>query len=167
MPYIKPDKRPFYDDLIKKIVSKLEPLPPAQIEVTDLDRNEWVAEFTMNFLTEPEDQQDGQFNYFLTKLFIELHWLTEGTSYFCYRRTEKIMFPVIRSILEVYNQPNPSYFKYNRAMGMLFCCMKEFKRRYSNKAVLPLLFLEMIVKSLYEEIGDYENKKIQENGDVR
>jgi hypothetical protein len=40
----------------------------------------------------------------------------------------------------------PKYFNYNRAMGLLECIKQEFYRR---------------------QIGNYEDKKIKENGDVQ
>jgi len=163
MPYIKQEKRNFYDMMIMSIVAKFE---PAIVEITEQDKNQWIADFQLHILAEPEDQQDGQFNYFLTKLLKSLHWLSEGTSYFAYKTSEPKILMVIVKMLEIYRQPTPSYFRYNRAMGMLLCCMKEMKRRYSTRAVLPMLFLEQVIKILYEEIGAYEVKKIEENGDV-
>jgi hypothetical protein len=50
---------------------------------------------------------------------------------------------------------------------MLYCCQLEFKRRYGNsRAALPIMFLQMVIKKLYEEIGEYEDTKISQNGDV-
>lgn len=170
MPYIKQEKRPFYDKMIKAIVTKLE--DPSPMNIISLDMPEvpiWIQDFRGHWLCEAEDQQDGQFNYFLTRLMKELHWLTEGTSYYCYRKYEWVIFFIVRELLKsysVFSGSPPSYFKYNRAMGMLACCHKEFRRRYTTKAILATLFLEKCAISLYEEIGEYENKKIVENGDV-
>lgn len=163
MPYVKQDKRTFYDILIMSIVNKFEPVTTP---ITEQDKLQWKTAFSAHILAEPEDQQDGQFNYFLTKLIKSLHWLTDGTSYFAYKNTEVDMFPIIMGFLEVYRQPTPCYFRYNRSIGMLGCCLREFKRRYSTKAVLAMLFIERLMKTLYEEIGAYEVKKIEENGDV-
>lgn len=53
-----------------------------------------------------------------------------------------INYAVTRIIKSLYL---PSYFNYNRAVGVLECIKQEFYRR---------------------EISEYENKKIKENGDV-
>jgi hypothetical protein len=169
MPYIKQEKRPFYDDLIKAIVTKFD--DPATIVSPELPEVPiWIQNFRVHWLCETEDQQDGQFNYFLNKLIKEIHWLTDGTSYYCYKKMEPAIFFIISELLKsysVFSGGPSSYFKYNRAMGMLICCSKEIKRRCgSSKAVLATIFIEKCMNNLYIEIGDYEKKKIEENGDV-
>lgn len=164
MPYIKSEYRPFYDDLIKEIVAKFE-----QPIIEDIGPNEiqfWTTKFTSYILTQSIEQQDGHFNYFLTRLMKQLNWLTDGSSYYSYRISSMKLFPLIIEMLKLYEQPTPSYFRYNRSMGMLTCCMKEFKRRYNTKAILPILFIELLMKNLYEKIGEYEVKKLEMNGDV-
>jgi len=68
--------------------------------------------------------------------------------------------------LTIYVEPKPSYYTYNRAIGMLNCCLLEFRRRYGNNSALVSMFLQLIIKKLYKEIGAYEDTKISANGDV-
>jgi len=56
----------------------------------------------------------------------------------------------------------PNYQKYNDMTGCLHCCYNEIERRLQ----ISLDFLLEIIKMYDNEITWYEDKKIQENGDV-
>jgi len=56
----------------------------------------------------------------------------------------------------------PNYQRYNDMTGALVRCAKEIRRRLH----LELPFLWQILESYDEEIDKYEDKKIEENGDV-
>lgn len=56
----------------------------------------------------------------------------------------------------------PNYQKYNDMTGALLRCYKEVERRLDTDAH----FLITLMKSYDDEIAKYEDKKIDENGDV-
>jgi hypothetical protein len=161
MPYILQIERKPYDDLISKIIAGIE-------TATDMDIGALANEFKIIIIFNKPEAFDGEFNYFLTKLMIKLNWI-DGMTYYSYLETSKKISKLVCECLTIYSTPKPSYFNYNRVIGMLTCCQLEFKRRYGNsKAALPIMFLQMIIKELYEEIGVYEDTKIANplNGDV-
>jgi hypothetical protein len=169
MPYIKKESRPPYDALINEIVGKIENATDEQIGI-------WINTFKTHIIYRPlpafcprNEAIDGEFNYFITKLLISLNWVGDALIYYpyfeTYKQTSNKIEKLIRECLTIYSLPQ-SYFNYNRAIGMLTCCKLEFKRRYGNKAILATTFLQMMIKNLYEEIGIYENTKIEINGDV-
>ena len=74
--------------------------------------------------------------------------------------------PIDKSMIETYVKnflgDKPNYQKYNDMTGCLVCCGKEIGRRLGF--ILPMLL--DILDSYDEEINDYEEEKIIENGDV-
>jgi hypothetical protein len=56
----------------------------------------------------------------------------------------------------------PNYQRYNDMTGALIRCHKELKRRF-HKNVQEL---KQVMQSYDDEIAKYEDKKIEENGDV-
>lgn len=87
MPYIKPEDREKWEEIINKVVEKLKDIPIENLE--------------------------GELNYLITSILVKTY--------------------------------PPKYFNYNRSIGLLECIKQEFYRRV---------------------VGDYEDKKIKENGDV-
>lgn len=69
---------------------------------------------------------------------------------------------VIRKFVEQFLGKRPNYQKYNDMTGCLYRCRKEIKRRLNEDAKL----LKEILDSYNVEIDNYEDLKIQENGDV-
>jgi hypothetical protein len=162
MPYITKEQRPPFDELIGEILVWVNgPL------CTDDAIAILAIKFKEEIVYHKPEIQDGEFNYFLTKLMIKLNWI-DGMTYYSYLETSKKINKLVCECLTIYSTPKPSYYNYNRAIGMLYCCQLEFKRRYGNsRAALPIMFLQMIIKKLYEcEIGLYEDLKISLNGDV-
>ncbi len=159
MPYILKELRPPYDSLIDEIVNVIGKIDDYQLAI-------WANRFKDEIVPHKPELQDGEFNYFLTKLFIKLKWM-EGMTYYTYMETAPKVKKMIMECLTIYSAL-PSYYNYNRAIGMLNCCQLEFKRRYGNsKAALPIMFLQMIIKKYYDdEIAIYEDTKITLNGDV-
>lgn len=163
MPYIKKESRPYYDDIISEIVKNIE-------NACDADLSMWASKFKSGVLGlsnngKLEENVDGEFNYFLTKLFKSLGWLN-GMTYYSYEKSADKIKKLVLECMTVYTDVVKSYFNYNRAMGMLTCCQEELKRRYKNDASLGRIFLEIIKKKYYEEISVYEDTKILANGDV-
>jgi len=105
---------------------------------------------------------DGHFNYFLTKLFKESGCM--GQIIFFEAWVEPVKDFLIKLLKEVYP---PKYFNYNRGVGMLTCCVKEFRRRYGDDALAVEDLLGYVIDSFYlDVVGPYEDKKIAENSDV-
>src|SRR5208283_1715073 len=159
MPYILKDLRPPYDVLIKEIIKGIG-------QADDIQLGIWANDFKNEIVPHKPELQDGEFNYFLTKLFISLNWI-DGMTYYSYMETAPKIKKIIMECLTIYTTPEPSYYRYNRAIGMLNCCLLEFRRRYGNeRSALPTMFIQMIIKKFYEEIGIYEDLKITLNGNV-
>lgn len=146
MPYIIPAARPPYDALIadltlngctypiqKKLIGYLQSVPPAA--------------------------QDGQFNYFITKILVLYDGFHKPIALGEFRRF------LIAVMKEVYVPE--CYENYDRACGMLWCCMAEYQRRNPRSFFLVQQFMISTLEEFYTStIGKYEDKKIAENGDV-
>lgn len=156
MPYILKELRPYYNELIYKIAFEIK-------DATDLDIGVYASSFKSHIISSKPESIDGEFNYFLTKLFIKLNWVGDSLTYYNYMHCSKKIDKLVQECLTIYT---PSYFNYNRAIGMLNCCQLEFRRRYDNKSIMATTFLQLIIKKLYDEIGIYEDKKLILNGDV-
>lgn len=148
MPYIKKEDRPFYDEMIARMLQD------------DNGFSENDAKALAQYIL-PKDimDHDGHMNYFLTKLFTMLNGLHAKIS------VGTLKCFIITVLCELYQ---PKYFNYNRAMGMLTCVKKEYERRHgSRKAFLVKSFIDGVMETFYTQvIGPYEDKKIAENGDV-
>ena len=74
-----------------------------------------------------------------------------------------------RKTVEIYVKnflgENPNYQRYNDMTGALARCCVEIERRFENKEEEINQIVE-ICMSYDEEIAQYEDKKIKENGDV-
>lgn len=70
----------------------------------------------------------------------------------------------IKKFIKQYLGNKPNYQKYNDVTGVCIRCYREIKRRIGIN-FKPLLLT--ILNSYDEEIANYEDKKIQENGDVK
>ena len=158
VPYILKELRPFHDELITKIVLGIENAPDDQLAI-------WANEFKAHMMYSKPEVFDGEFNYFLTKLFKKLNWIGDVMTYYSYMQTSKKVEKLLMEMLYLYCSPE-SYFNYNRAIGMLTCCQLELKRRYGTKGVMGTTFLQIMVKKFYEEVAAYEDRKIALNGDV-
>lgn len=158
MPYIKQELRPYYNTLIKTIIDHTDIGTTSDIEV-----GVWANAFKSHIMYSKPESIDGEFNYFLTKLFIELRWVGDSLTYYSYMQSQKYIEKLVQECLTIYE---PSYYNYNRAIGMLNCCLLELRRRYGNKSIMATTFIQKVIKKYYEEIGEYEDTKITLNGDV-
>lgn len=160
MPYIKSEDRPFYDALTNTITTKL------MLEQFNFDVE--LQTLMTHILARTEDKQDGDFNYFITRLMKLLGFTDVNVTQFYHVRYASIVTAMLFDfIVKIYSQPKESYYRFNRAIGMLVACRKEMERRNGNKAKHAFDILDHLVKHLYDEVvAPYEDKKILENGDV-
>jgi len=70
----------------------------------------------------------------------------------------------IKEFVDIYLGEKPNYQKYNDITGALYRCAKEIERRL-NLADSTLILMD-VLNSYDKEINKYEDKKIEENGDV-
>jgi len=68
----------------------------------------------------------------------------------------------IQGFVSQFMGETPNYQKYNDLTGVLIRCYKEVKRRLH----IDVPYLLEMLGNLDKEIADYEDKKIEENGDV-
>lgn len=170
MPYIKQDFRPFYNEEIEKLImdGKADRSLDTSVKISDA-KLKWVKdEIVKNVLRKDLKSQDGDLNYFITKLMKRLRWCIPRVSFFgsvgspVYTQLKGLIIDILE---DVYSPPN--YFNYNRAIGMLACCRQEFHRRYKQTSTVPMMFLEDVEDTFYNTVvGLYEDEKIIENGDV-
>ncbi|GAG14250.1 unnamed protein product [marine sediment metagenome] len=69
---------------------------------------------------------------------------------------------IIKVYVDQFLGSTPNYQRYNDMTGCLIRCQKEIQRRLGQQA--KILF--RIMESYDFEISEYEDKKIEENGDV-
>lgn len=161
MPYIKPDRRPFYDELASSFALQLQ---------DPLEENYSLVEkiFVYHMTHIATEFQDGDLNYFFTKLLkvlnIDTMYLFESKKI----RKDLVEF-MVKTLLKIYTYPKEQYFNYNRMLGMVLACELEFRRRFKQEGINVILtwsiFIE-VIERLYETVSEYEDKKILENGDV-
>lgn len=147
MPYIPKNNRLPYDELITRIFLR------EGFATTNADE-------LIGLLNKIEQTAiDGHFNYFLTKCFLILNGLHSTIDLTDFRSF------ILKVLREVYQ---PKYFNYNRAIGMLDCVILEWERRHGKRqGFLVRTFLESIQGIFYsEDVGPYEEKACQRNGDV-
>jgi len=70
---------------------------------------------------------------------------------------------MIKWLIDRFLGKSPNYQKYNDMTGALIRCAKEIERRLD---IQIMEFLIPILNNYDDEIAKYEDKKIQENGDV-
>ena len=110
-----------------------------------------VHELCNSLLKEPINEQDGILNYLLT----------EGLRH---NASTNIMDEII---FVFYASEPRSYFKFERALGLLSAIQKEFKRRGWTLTDTQKFFVEHEADYLYDsEISLYEKLKIDTNGDL-
>jgi hypothetical protein len=68
----------------------------------------------------------------------------------------------IKYFVDIFLGKNPNYQRYNDMTGCLIRCRKEVQRRFGLEAK----GLKKVMESYDQEIADYEEEKIIENGDV-
>jgi hypothetical protein len=162
MPYIKAEKRSFYDDKINILIAYLQ-----NDNITQQQMKELSDSIISYLIIGPETDQDGELNYFITKTLKKLNWISDSTMYYSFHKYKnKLQEFLYNLLIQFYETPTPKYYRYNRMVGMLACCQLEFKRRYGMKAIIPITFLNMLLRQVYQQIGIYENEKIIQNGDV-
>ena len=71
-------------------------------------------------------------------------------------------YKIIKKFVEQFLGNKPNYQRYNDMTGCLIRCEREIERRLNRNT--PVLF--QIMDSYDDEIADYENMKIDSNGDV-
>lgn len=156
MPYIKKEDRPFYNAIINTILTRML---HTHIGFNLKTETSVLAEMLNSIDLK---SVDGHFNYFITKLLIDVGLL--GRITFTGDYVDILANFLVKLLKKVYP---PKYFNYNRAIGMLTCCMKEFRRRFGDDALAVEDFLEYVIDRFYLDIvGPYEDKKIAENGDL-
>jgi hypothetical protein len=161
MPYIKTEDRPFYDAIANTIATKLM-----------LEQFNFVAEyatFERHVLSREENKQDGDLNFFITKFMKVLGLTDRYKTHFYYGKYASIVETAIFDfVVGVYTKPSESYYRFNRAIGMLTACRNEMVRRYGkDKAKYAIEILDKVLQRLYDDVvAPYEDKKILENGDV-
>lgn len=159
MPYIIKKDRPFYDAMVSTILSRLY---CSHSFNSELDLSIELQCLAKKFKAVDLRSVDGHFNYFLTKFLKESNCLGQLTFFDTWMNPVKDFLSKL--LKEVYP---PKYFNYNRAVGMLTCCMKEFRRRFGDDALAVEDFLEYVIDTFYlDVVGPYEDGKIAENSDV-
>jgi len=148
MPYIKREERRPYDELITHILQSEDGFSSTHAD-----------ELTALFKRLDVTAVDGHFNYFLTRTIKLLNGLRATIELDPFREF------IVKVLRDVYQ---PKYFNYNRAIGMLFCVALEYERRNGKRnSFLVKTFLISIADKFYKEtVGEYEDLKIAENGDV-
>ena len=71
-------------------------------------------------------------------------------------------YDTIKDLVKNFLGNKPNYQRYNDMTGALIRCYREIERRLKIKAEVILDILD----SYDDEIAEYENTKIQSNGDV-
>ena len=79
------------------------------------------------------------------------------------KHTETPQYDVIKKFVDQFLGDKPNYQRYNDITGCIMRCWKEIERRL-NKDVTDMLVTLLI--NYDDEIAQYEDKKIIENGDV-
>jgi hypothetical protein len=110
-----------------------------------------VSKLCMDILKLPLEKQDGLINYLLT----------EGLRH---NASTNIMDEII---FVFYASEPRSYYKFERALGLLSAIQKEFKRREWTLTDTQRFFVEHEADYLYDsEVSLYEKLKIDTNGDL-
>jgi len=78
------------------------------------------------------------------------------------RLSDEVDKALIKEYVDQFLGKKPSYQRYNDMTGCLIRCAREVKRRLG---ILAMALLD-IIDSYDQEIADYEDKKVIENGDV-
>lgn len=158
MPYIQQKHRPFYNAIVFTMLSKIH---CTRIGF-NLNLNTEVSILAKKLKSVDWLAQDGQLNYFITKLCIEAGFL--GKVIITRTEADIIEKFIIKVLREVYPR---KYAHYNRAVGMLTCCGKEFVRIFGEEGIGIKKFLDYICDGFYQDIvGPYEDEKIKANGKV-
>ena len=101
----------------------------------------------------PIEEQDGILNYFITKT------LRQDTM------TVSLLEQIMLTFYEFYNKP--SYFNYERAIGLILAIRLEGIRRRWDGSGATARILMIVIEDIYNHsIGTYEDKKMLENGDI-
>jgi len=150
MPYISNTCRTAYDDIINEMLDETD---------NQMFYNAKYKSMLIAYLNSvPPQSQDGQLNYFLTKLFKNLNHLQIKVD------CAKLRQFIIEVVKQVYS---PSYFNYERIIGLLYCCSREYKRKHGRQAFLVENFVDTLIDKVWNELlVPYEIKKEQENGDI-
>lgn len=61
---------------------------------------------------------------------------------------------------------NPKYKNFRNYIGELECAKRELKRRCGNHNAVAIMIQKVIDKIYDDLVAPYEDKKIEENGDV-
>jgi hypothetical protein len=105
-------------------------------------------------------QTAGELNY---QLFYHIkHFYPDGLDGAEYFRHYDRLYKALYYFVKNFIGKAPNYQRYNDLVGALNCCQKEVRRRLGLKTEM----LSILCDSFDDEIAKYENKKIDENGDV-
>jgi len=161
MPYIKADIRPLYDANISLELKNKDGIALQRIieliQNSSLEEQDGIVNYVMtSFLLRFEE--DASKTYPPTLSYNNLRTKIRGDRIFVKESLKKLFY-------EVYDPPK--YFRFNRAMGVLACMSKEFERRtWSLISGSQNIIKELTDEFYKEKVGPYEDKKIEENGDL-
>ena len=156
MPYILQEDRPFYNAVVFLSLSKIQC-------GRGFDLKTEIRVLAKKLISVDLLAQDGQLNYFITKLCIEAGFLGKVT--IAGTKADILQEFLINLLRKVYPR---KYVHYNRAVGMLTCCGKEFMRIFGEEGAAIQEFLDYIADCFYEDVvGPYEDEKIKANGKVK
>lgn len=164
MPYINPKPRELFDPIVYAMRTKCR---LGLYEELKEERDALTKTLQALEIDNPMET-DGAFNYFITKLLIVFGWIDPDMGYYDTMGSPigKVLEEFIFSVMDELYYP-PKYYRYNRAMGMLLCCRKEFNKVFEKEAACVNMLLNKLMDRFYDEIiYPYENKKRDENGQV-
>jgi len=139
MPYIKPEFRPAFDEVVK--TAQKGTVADALLDALTL------------ISTKQDSELDGCLNYLFTQLLRKLKNLDDAYV---------IILNVLYSVFKVNTEPR--YAKLQRVIGLLVCMNWEFHRRKWKP--LALLKINDLIEYMATIISAYEDKKIAESGDI-
>lgn len=150
MPYIKKELRPIFDFAVV-LASKQDYSYKTKEQNVARDLAVECIEFGVKDM--PPEVMDGCLNYALTQIFRKI-------------RNTRYAKIIVRRVISDLFWKEPKYFRYERVDGLLGCMINEYERRAwirQRKVVKALKELKYLNTTTMQY---YENKKIDENGDL-
>ena len=147
MPYISPLIRPIFDKIYIEATYVGTRTDTSTTLVCEKVRK------ALDFF--PIEQRDGCLNYFLTKILL-------------YLKDRRIVEEILRQLFVNEFFVEPSYFKLERATGLVSCLIAEFKQREEDWETPNFVKYLLDDFACRVEISRqmYEKKKRRENGDM-
>lgn len=162
LPYIIQESREQYKKVIDKMVLDLQTIDDdvsfSAIIPHLAEQEHILGDLLINAGVE---NQDGDLNYVMTKILKSLK--IDDLQY--YGRIPSTFISTFVGVIRY--SYKPKYFNYNRALGVLTACRKEYERRNPNNCLIVSKIFNEMIDILYKyNIGPYEDTKIISNGDV-